>query len=257
MTEEKFEIFNKEGQKIVGYKVYENTMNGQTPIILCHGFKGYMALPFISELARLLVGKGYSVFKFDFTNGIGESDGNIRNSSVTHYVNDLEKVVDYVVNLPETNKDKLTVIGTSMGGLVAVVAAAKDKRIRRLVTHSPALDWKTLFDHPDLLEKKKDKYLKFMSKSKNLVLEVDYKLYTDGVKYDAYKLLGGLKIPSLFLHSEQDEAIPVDYSKRALKVSGAHTKEMYLIPGAIHNPKDSNTIRQIAEKIDNFLSKIS
>lgn len=254
--EKKFEIYNEEGQKIVGLvDSPESSEKSAVPIILCHGFKGYATQPLLKIGTEYLVSRGYTVFRFDATNGIGESGGDIYNCTVTHYVDDLLCVIDYVSKIPNLNLDKLTVFGTSMGGLVAVIAASKDPRIKIIATHSASFDPNLIRDHPDLIHPTKDNEdLEFVSKGKGLVIKVNYELVNDGLKYDAFSLIRGLDIPMLFLHSGKDEGISVEHSKRAFNVSLSKNKKLVVISEATHFPTDKPTIESIFSEVVLFTS---
>lgn len=255
--EKKFEIHNKEGQKIVGLTNFpESCEKPVVPIILCHGFKGYMAQDFLKTSAEYLENFGYTVFRFDSTNGIGESDGDIYNCTPTHYVDDLSCVIDYVSAIPNLDLNKLTVFGTSMGGFVAAIAASRDSRIKIIATHSAAFDWSIIRTHPDLTRSIEEGHdLEFISKSKGFIFKVNYELVTDGLKYDAYKLLKTLKIPTLLIHSGDDEAVSVDFSRKAFEVSAGKPKKLVIIRGATHLPK-SEFIKPIFSEITSFISSL-
>lgn len=255
--EKRFEIYNKEGQKIVGLINFPHQGEKSTmPIILCHGFKGYMAQAFLKTSAEYLENFGCTVFRFDATNGIGESEGDIYNCTVTHYVNDLLCIIDYVSAISDLNLNKLTVFGTSMGGLVAVITASKDFRVKIITAHSAAFDWSIIKTHPDLthpVDESRD--LEFVSKSKGFTFKVNYELVTDGLKYDSYKLLKTLRIPTLLIHSGQDEAVSVEFSKKALEASAGQPKRLVIIPGATHNPQ-SEFIKPIFSEVAAFISTL-
>lgn len=254
MNEEKFYLKNRQGQMICGLlDLPEGAKRPMRPILLLHGFKGYMNMPFISGLTERLTAKGAGVFRFDFTNGLGESEGNIYDCTVSHYLDDLMEILDYVVYRCETSGGDLAVFGTSLGGLIATLAAEKDARIKFLITHSPAYDWSILRKHPDITSWQEGEWIQFISKSKGMKFKVDFNLLTDGLRYDPYPELKSLAIPKLFIHSGADEAVPLELSQRAFN-EAAPPKELLILPKTGHNPTDPATLDFMAAEIDRFLS---
>ncbi len=254
MAESTFEVRNNHGLLITGLVnlPLADRKELPAPIILLHGFKGFMRMPTLALLAESLVRLDYAVYRFDATNGIGESGGDIYNCTVTQYLADARTVLDYVVEQKNLDLDRLTVFGTSMGGLIATLLAEEDARVKRLVTHSAALDWNILRKHPDITGWQEGEWLEFMSKSKGRKIKVDFNLLTDGIKYDPYPDLARLTIPKLFLHSGSDEAIPLVFSERAYK-EAASPKKLVIIPGATHNLTDQSFINQMVTAIHTFL----
>ncbi|MEK7611008.1 MAG: alpha/beta fold hydrolase [Patescibacteria group bacterium] len=256
MDGNQFDLRNASGQKIVGLLNLPGGLERPLPpIILVHGLKGFMRMPMLEMLANSLVKLGYAVYRFDGTDGIGESSGNIFDSTVTHYLGDLSVVLDYVSQQPDLNLEKLSVFGTSMGGLVATLAAGRDPRIKRLITHSAAFDWNILRQHPDIIDWREGEWIEFVSKSKGVRIKVGFDLFTDGIKYNAYKVLRQLPIPKLFMHSGQDEAIPVEFSKRAFR-EAAEPKKLVIIDSASHNITNSGLVEKLAYEISIFLNLV-
>ncbi len=254
MDEKTFEVRNNHGLLIKGLVnlPLADRKELPPPILLLHGFKGFMRMPMLSLLAESLVKLGYAVYRFDATNGLGESAGDIYDCTVTQHLADARTVLDCVVEQENLDLERLAVFGTSMGGLIATLLVEEDARVKRLITHSPALDWNILRKHPDLTSWCEGEWMEFMSKSKGRKIKVDFNLLTDGIKYDPYPGLARLNIPKLFLHSGSDEAIPLSFSERAYK-EAVSPKKLVIIPGATHNLTDQSFINQMVTAIHTFL----
>ena len=103
---------------------------GKRPgIVLCHGFGGSSAGADRRAFAEALAGAGYTVLRFDFR-GCGASDGEPGRILCLEEVEDLRSAVSYLQSRPEVDTDAIAVIGGSLGGSVAIHAAAIDPRIR-------------------------------------------------------------------------------------------------------------------------------
>lgn len=102
-------------------------------VMLCHGYPGNRAdmLPF----ARFLHRAGWSTLSFDFR-ALGQSGGGF--SSVGHHeVRDALAATSYLRQRPDTRRLPLGVLGVSMGGAVALQAAARTQTIGAVVADSP------------------------------------------------------------------------------------------------------------------------
>lgn len=114
---------SRDGIRLSGWFIpAEHAVGG---IILCHGFPANRVE--MVPLARLLHHAGMHVLLFDFR-ALGRSEGSLCTIGF-HEIRDLLGAVDYMVNRPEMDGLNLGVFGNSMGGAVAIMAAAEDSRI--------------------------------------------------------------------------------------------------------------------------------
>jgi alpha-beta hydrolase superfamily lysophospholipase len=99
-------------------------------VILCHGYgiSRDQMLPFLPCLHKA----GFSCFLFDFR-ASGQSEGRTATAGKTE-VRDLEAAVEYLGSQPDTAALPLGVLGLSMGGAVAILAAAHDTDIAGVVS---------------------------------------------------------------------------------------------------------------------------
>lgn len=97
-------------------------------LLLAHGLTGNLDRPLQKALAEGLSARGWPCLRISFS-GHGDSEGRFKDMTITKEVADLFSIID---QLP--NHLKLGYIGHSMGGAVGTLAAARDERIRLLVT---------------------------------------------------------------------------------------------------------------------------
>ena len=107
-------------------------------IILLHGFVGSKVGEhrLFVKAARYFTEHGYAVFRFDFS-GCGESDGDYADVTVTKQLQEVEEVLDYVTTIKAVDVNNIILIGHSLGGAVAALTAAQNRRIRKLLLWSP------------------------------------------------------------------------------------------------------------------------
>ena len=98
-------------------------------MILCHGFGGSSNGAGHPEMARTLEHAGYVVLRFDFR-GCGASDGERGRVICMEEVDDVRAAVGFLQAQAGVDKEQIGLIGASLGGSVALQAAATDTRIR-------------------------------------------------------------------------------------------------------------------------------
>jgi ABC-2 type transport system ATP-binding protein len=102
----------------------------QTPapaVLLAQGFGGDKSG--LAGTAQTLAKHGYVVLAYT-ARGFGNSGGFIHFDSPKYEVHDAELLVDHLQQLPQVEKDKIAVAGSSYGGGLALLLAAYDKRIK-------------------------------------------------------------------------------------------------------------------------------
>lgn len=107
-------------------------------IIICHGFIGNrigMDRLFV-KAANHLANEGNIVIRFDYW-GCGESEGEYGKTSLNELINQTIQVIDYSCHLIKVDKDNITLLGHSLGGATAVLTAARDSRVKRLILWAP------------------------------------------------------------------------------------------------------------------------
>ena len=123
---ERVNLQNRTGLRIAGWTAIREDAPGT--VIFCHGV--WANHREMESRAESLWSRGFSVMTFDFQ-GCGESDGRYTSLGLRE-VDDLVAAVDHLAERGEPGP--LGVVGNSMGGAVAILAAARDERIRAVVT---------------------------------------------------------------------------------------------------------------------------
>ena len=117
---------NRAGIRLAGWTAIREQAKGA--VILCHG--AWTNHREMESRAEALWNRGFSVMTFDFQ-GCGESGGRYTSLGLRE-VDDLLAAVDYIA--ASGHPDPVGVVGNSMGGSVAIIAAARDERIKAVVT---------------------------------------------------------------------------------------------------------------------------
>jgi uncharacterized protein len=85
-------------------------------------------IPILGEIAGAIADAGYIVIRYD-KRGIGQSGGRAESASLADYAEDVRAAVKLLTQRKDVDPKRIAAIGHSEGGSVALIAAAKDKRI--------------------------------------------------------------------------------------------------------------------------------
>ncbi|MFH2138945.1 MAG: alpha/beta hydrolase [Candidatus Omnitrophota bacterium] len=198
---------------------------GLNTIIFCHGNGGNIShrIDKISFFHNL----GVNIFMFDYR-GYGKSAG--RPSEAGLY-QDAQAAYEYVKSRTASEKQKIIIYGESLGGAVAVDLASKVKADGLILesTFSNVADMARVI-YPFLPE--------FLIKS----------------KFNSIAKITDIKIPKLFMHSEDDNIVPFKLGKKLFDTAGL-PKTFLKIEG-IHNDAFYISQAKIKPIIKSFLESI-
>ena len=120
------DLENAQGETL-DYSWHPGDSGSSRLALIGHGVTGNKDRPFLHALANALSSAGIPALRFSFS-GNGQSEGRFTDSTISKEVADLESILD------RTADREVAYVGHSMGGAVGVILAAKDPRIRYLVT---------------------------------------------------------------------------------------------------------------------------
>ena len=132
-TIERVTMSSRRGPRLAGLlhvPAGRETVAGCPAVVLCHGMESTKEGTKHQALAARLTALGYVCLRFDFSY-VGESEGRFEDITISGEVEDLGGAIDF---LAARGVDTFGVIGSSLGGTVAVLFAGADPRVRALVT---------------------------------------------------------------------------------------------------------------------------
>ncbi|EIC23368.1 alpha/beta hydrolase family protein [Thiorhodovibrio frisius] len=131
MARIKVEFPNQQGERLAGLLETPPSDTGTLSYALfAHCFTCGKDIAAASRISRALAARGIAVLRFDFT-GLGNSDGDFANTSFSSNVADLLAAADMLAR--EFASPRL-LIGHSLGGAAALVAAHQLPQVEALVT---------------------------------------------------------------------------------------------------------------------------
>ena len=89
-------------------------------------------VPVLGEIAGTLAEAGFVSIRYD-KRGVGQSGGRAESATLTDYAEDARAAVRFLADRKDVDPKRIAILGHSEGGLVALIAADKEKRIAAVV----------------------------------------------------------------------------------------------------------------------------
>ncbi len=202
-------------------------------VCICHGIP---AVPYnpaerggYPELAAKFCEAGFISLVFNFR-GCGPSQGNIDMLGWTH---DLAAAVEFLNMLPEVDKKRIFLLGSSGGAAVSVYVAASDPRIAAVALLACPAEFDFLhaaFTKVSIIEQ---------FRSIGIIKDADFPPSVEEW-LDDFEQVAPLQYidkiaprPLLIVHGDRDETVPVDHAERLFQKAG-EPKQKVIITGGVH-----------------------
>jgi len=132
------------------------------------------------------------------------ADGNFERLTITGQLEVIERA---------SRGEPVTLIGSSMGGYLATLFAARHMEVEKLVLMAPAFcfstRWPETLGQTTMEEWQRSGVLKVFHYSQGRTIELGYQLIQDGRQYEDYP---PVQQPTLIFHGKNDTVVPADLS---------------------------------------------
>jgi dienelactone hydrolase len=211
-------------------------------VVICHGFKGFKDWGFFPKLAERLALAGFTAASFNFSgSGVGEGEEfdeleRWNRQRPTADLADIATVVDY---LAAQGARRVGLVGHSRGGGLAVLHAARDSRIKALVTWA-AVERFMRWSPEEVRTWRQTGRLDVVNARTGQVLPVGLDALEDWEAHqselDVLAAASRIAIPWLIVHGAEDESVPVEEGEhlRQAAAGGSGRVELLAVPGAGH-----------------------
>ena len=194
MREERL-VVTCDGKRIRG--VLHLPDHDQSPcVVISHGLFSDKGTVKFQEMAEEFPGAGFAVLRFDFM-GCGESEGRVEETTISGRLANLEMMFALARSHPLINREGIGLMGSSMGGYISLLKAARDERVKALVV------WATPFILDELKEK--------IQTGEEPALEPSF--YAELDRYTLGSLLGKVR-NCLVIHGDTDELVPDSHARQ-------------------------------------------
>jgi hypothetical protein len=200
-------------------------------VVLFHGFTGNRMEShwMFVKCSRALARAGVASLRFDFY-GSGESDGEFREATLRGEIADGRAAVALLRGQTGIDPERVGLLGLSLGGTVAATLAPSVKA-------KAVVLWSALAHTTRLRELVKQAARKIPGKPAATEFdarEIGPRFIEDMLKIEPIRHLARYKGPTLIIHPEKDEAVPVSHARDFFQAVRAGAKELAIIDGADH-----------------------
>ncbi len=217
-------------------------------LVLCHGMESTHRGTKQEAIAKRFSSRDYTVLRFDFS-FVGESEGRFEDLTVSAEVDDVLGVLDFVAEFEPLD---CTIVGSSLGGLVALlVAAQRPNLVDRVATIAAVADTSVFtagLAESDLAEwRATGRYPWGSGFLKTGFLD-------DIEKIDALARISHVDVPLLVMHGSADAVVPVEHAALiADTAAGPVTTKVF--DGVGHRFEEPGALGQLIATLDSWLSE--
>jgi SAM-dependent methyltransferase/alpha-beta hydrolase superfamily lysophospholipase/ribosome-associated toxin RatA of RatAB toxin-antitoxin module len=250
---ERAEFANRDKKRMVGYYDHlEQPTHDDTAVVVPPGYGETKrdGIPVAYYLAK----NGFRVFRYDATDHVGESEGDMTRITMTSQKNDLLATLDYLQE--RFGMERFAVVASSLAQRVAIKAAAEDSRIKLLVGVVAVVDLRATLKavyHEDMIGevaagRGKDIY-------EVLGFEVSQEYHRSAIRDRFHDLsttiedLQHVSIPVVFFVAERDAWVRLEDVRLVVEAtSGSSPRELHVLPNAMHQLFENPETAKVAMK---------
>ena len=225
----------------------------QITVVFFHGFMSDMVGEKPNAIQKFCRKKKIGFIKFEYS-GHGKSSGKFTEGNISKWTNDAKQLIRAKMN----NKEKLVFIGSSMGCWIALnLFPVFKKQIIGFIGISSAPEFLE-----NLMWKKFDKKIKKTIMAKKIyhfehggfIYPLTKQLILDGRKNKVLNKKINIKIPIILFHGLNDEVVPLEFSKKIIKICKKAKKKLIKIKKGDHSLSRKSDLKKICKELNNIIS---
>ena len=211
-------------------------------VVICHGFKGFKDWGMLPKVAERFALAGFTAVSFNFSgSGVGPSSDVVDEperwfrQTLSGDLADLETVLSHVVR---DGSSWVGLVGHSRGGGVAIIQAARDARVKALVTWASVAGFQR-YSAEELARWRRDGRIEVVNTRTGQVLPIGTEALLDLERHSAGTLdvlaaASRVSAPWLIVHGSADESVPAEEAAQLAQASGSVRTERLTVDGAGH-----------------------
>ncbi len=224
--------------KPIALDIFYNNEKSKKPVVIyAHGFNGFKDWGNTDIIANQFAHAGFVFVKFNFShNGTTPQQPEdfvdieaFGNNNYSKQLYDLNAVINWVCDERNEHNSNIDVnniylIGHSMGGGIATLQAAKDNRIKKLITWAGISECKTLWGQwsaEKMQEWKTTGVQYYLNGRTKQEMPLYYQLHEDYLQNEAAlnieSAIASLQIPVFICHGTVDTSVPIKRAYDLLK----------------------------------------
>ena len=217
-------------------------------------------IPIFAQLADALAERGFMVLRYD-KRGVGQSGGRIETVTLEDYADDVMAIIKWLGKRDDVDPRRMAVVGHSEGGSVAMIAAAKEKKIASIVlvaaTGSTGADLvleqqRHQLELMNLPDTERQQKIELQQKVQAAVIsekgwegvpeevrrQADTAWFKSLLQFDPARVMPQIKQPILILQGDLDTQVPPHHAEQLAELARKRKKappiESVHLPGVNH-----------------------
>ena len=221
-------------------------------VVFLHGFMSDLEGEKPKKILKYCNSKKISFFALEYS-GHGKSSGKFTQGNISKWTNEVRVSIKRIIK-----KNKFVLVGSSMGSWISL------NQFRFF--NNQILGFLGIGSAPEFLEnlmwKKFSKKIKKEIKKKgiynlkhgNYEYPITYQLIKDGRKNKILNKKIINKIYVTMIHGKKDEVVPVNYSKKVLKIFKNANKKLLIVKNGDHSLSSKRNLNKITKELNNIIS---
>ena len=229
-----------------------NKYKKKTYVVFLHGFMSDLEGEKPKKILKFCNSKKIGFLAIEYS-GHGKSTGKFTKGNISKWTNEVRISIKKIVK-----KNKFILVGSSMGSWISLNQFK--------FFNNQILGFLGIGSAPEFLENLIWK--KFNNKMKNEIRKkgiynlkhgnyeypITYQLIKDGRKNKILNKKIKNKIYVTMIHGKKDEVVPVNYSKKVLKVFKNANKKLVIIKNGDHSLSSKRNLSKITKELNNIIS---
>lgn len=230
---------NKQGKRIVGFHDFPKGNGDEKQWILVLPGYGETKTDVLT-VSYFLAKNGFHTLRFDYSDHVGESDGEILSTTLTKLKEDIQSALDYLQR--RFQPASVGAIGSSLASRALLRAAREDDRIRLLLNLVSIVDLrKTLSSiyHEDHFDHTHQGLSNGIMDVLGFQVDADHFLHS--AIQDRYENLvttmedvDHIKVPIVFFAAERDVWVELEDVRQVFDATRSRNKNLCVLKGAMH-----------------------
>ena len=223
-------------------------------VVFLHGFMSDLEGEKPKKILKFCNSKKIGFLAVEYS-GHGKSSGKFTQGNISKWTNEVKISIKRIIK-----KNKFILVGSSMGSWISLNQFK--------FFHNQILGFLGIGSAPEFLEnlmwKKFTNKIKREIKKKgiynlkhgNYEYPITYQLIKDGKKNKILNKKNLNKIYVTMIHGRKDEVVPVNYSKKVLKIFKKANKKLLIIKNGDHSLSSKRNLNKIIKELNSIISKV-
>ncbi len=245
-------FLDSKGNKLEG--ILSVPEHAKSVVVLSHGFTSSKNTKLFVELENELNKLGIGTLRYNYW-GHGELYCKglkykvLKDVTLSNSVDSLRAAIKSVLRKGDYN---IGLVGSSFGGLVSIIVASENSKIKALALKSPVTEpikfWRDRLGDERIKKWKHDGVIYYNERSEEF--ELNYGFWEDLSNFNTFKMVENIKCPVFVVHGDNDTVVPIKQSQDFAKIVGTKVK---IVKEANHAYSEPSQYAEMKKLIVDFI----